>query len=59
MDVGCVEGGACGCGLCRGVEPVVCLLLFEAIPPCSHPQMAAKCVCDPVLEQTRHIEEEG
>eukprot|EP00731_Ephydatia_muelleri_P025995 Em0018g95a len=22
VDVGCLEGGACGCGLCRGVEPV-------------------------------------
>ena len=22
MDVGCLEGGACGCRLCRGVEPV-------------------------------------
>ena len=20
--LGCLEGGACGCGLCRGVEPV-------------------------------------
>ena len=20
--MGCLEGGACGCGLCRGVEPV-------------------------------------
>ena len=22
VGVGCLEGGACGCGLCRGVEPV-------------------------------------